>query len=92
MVYDSLDRCIMLDIYNISAWLGIICCLSAYGANQCFSLSSESFSYRGLNLLAAVFILFSNFGHFNISSVMINAFIGGVSLYNIVIYNIRRKI
>ncbi len=73
----------MLSLDDTVGLIGVFCAIYSYGRVQWHRDYAKTFSYSILNLLSAVFLLFSLSHQFNLASFISNAIWGVISLYGL---------
>ena len=71
------------DFADIIGMLGVTCILGSYFFLQASLIKVTDFSYSLINGIGALLIMYSLFFHWNTSSVVIEIFWFGISLYGI---------
>lgn len=76
-------QCMMIEFHDIVGITGAIAILLAYFLLQTKKMSPDSLTYSILNLIGALFILFSLVNAWNLTAVFIEIIWVGISLFGI---------
>jgi hypothetical protein len=74
-----------MNFIDILGWVGSATYLVAFGLNSAKKVTSDSFTYQGMNILAGVIMTYYTFNHGAYSATTLNsiwAIIGVVTLVN----------
>jgi hypothetical protein len=73
----------MIDSYDLIGLVGVSCSVYCYGRVQWQRDYAKRLSFSALNLLASALLLISLLNKWNLSSFVINAIWGVISLYGV---------
>ncbi|CCB85503.1 MULTISPECIES: CBU_0592 family membrane protein [Parachlamydia] len=82
----------MIDFADVIGMLGVGCVLGAYFLLQASLVKVTDSYYSAINAVGALLILYSLFFHWNTSSVVIEIFWFGISIYGEILRWIRKKV